>query len=318
MRAGVFVVALSLTLAACNLSADVNNTGGYTFLPGAPAPDTAALPLRHLVIVERDAGSEHTLVYYFEGNLGAAGLGLEDLRRSALRHGGFQLRFAYRPSSYATALDPIDEGAIAANLDDHRLVLSQLDTEGLYLTGASRFLRSVDEAEFPVRAYFGATELASNLGTLRLDVEGGEIVYGFVLETSEVAPHVTNDAIGVEHLETPRAGELEVELSQSVVRISDGAALETSVVSLLAPDAAYTAPATVVLGAFSGNCWSIERPLITRVGQIRQYYEPRDGGDFAVIERRRDAAALSADELAEFIDENGGAPALAAYCDDIE
>jgi hypothetical protein len=318
MRAQLFVSALSVGLAACNLGADVDNVGGYTFLPGAPVPDTAALPLRHLVVVERDAGSEHTLVYYFEGNLGAAGLGLEDLRRSALRHGGFQLRFAYRPSSYATALDPIDEGSIAASLDEHELALSKLDAEGLYLTGASRFLRSVDDPEFPVRAFFGALELASDLGTLRLEVEGAEIAYPFALEASEVAPRVTNGGVGVEHLDTPRAGELEVELSQSVSRISDGALLETSVVSRLAPDAAYTAPAAVVLAAFSGNCWSLERPLIARVSQIRQYYEQRDGGDFAVIERRRDATALSAHELAKFIDENGGAPALAAYCSDIE
>ena len=75
----------ALALQACNMQADVENLGGYTFLPGAPVVDTTALPLRHLVLVERDTAHEHTLVYYFAGDLGAAGLGLEEAESAAAR-----------------------------------------------------------------------------------------------------------------------------------------------------------------------------------------------------------------------------------------
>ncbi len=317
MQRRLAAVPLSLALAACNLSADVNNTGGYTLLPGAPVADTAALPLRHLLVVERDAGSERTLVYYFEGELAAAGLGLEDLRRKALRHGGYQLRFAYPPARYASAFEPSEQGALRSELDGEELAFSPLDGEALYLTGASRFLRSVDDAEYPVRAYFAAVERAGELGTLRIELAGEPIEYDFALGASGPAPRVVDGTLAVERAETERAGELELELSQDVVRISDEAELETSVVTLLAPDAPYAAPAGVVLAAFAGNCWSLERPLVARLSQIRQYYARRDGGDFAVIERRRDAEALRDGELASFVDEHGGAPELAAYCNDI-
>lgn len=307
----------TLALQGCNMQADVENLGGYTFLPGAPVVDTPAMPLRHLVLVERDTADGHTLVYYFAGDLGVAGLGLEDLRRRALRHGGFQLRFAYAGEHYAAAFAPHAEGAISGDVDGEGFALSRLDAQALYTVGASRFLRTVDEAEFPVRAYFGVFARAAELGTLRLDVEGRPISYDFALRPSAPSPSATQAGIAVAHAETPRAGELELELSQDVTRVSDEALLETSVVTLLAPDDEYQAPASVVLASFAGSCWSLARPLLARVSQIRQYYERREGGDVAVIERRRDSSALSEDAFAGFVSTHGGEPALAAHCSDV-
>ena len=195
--------------------------------------------------------------------------------------------------------------------------MSKLDAEALYAVGASRFLRTVDEAEFPVRAYFGVFDRADELGALRLDLDGAPMVYDFALRPSAPSPSATADGIAVARAETPRAGELELELSQDVTRISDEALLETSMVTLLAPDDAYQAPANVVLASFAGNCWSLARPLLARVTQIRQYYAGRDGGDVAVIERRRDSSVLPEDAFARFVAMNGGEPALAAYCSDV-
>lgn len=307
---------LTCALPACNMDAGVDNLGSYTFLPGAPVPDTAALPLRHLLLLERDSASASTLVYYFEGDLGAAGLGLEDLRRQALRHGGFQLRFAHAPEHYASALPRAAEGALTADLDGRELVLAKLDAQGLYAVGASRWLRTLDEAEFPVRAYFGVVERAE-LGQLRLNAEDGVLAYDFSLGPGTPSPRVTEASVVVERAATPRAGELELELSQDVTRISDEAPLETSIVSRLAAGDAYEASAAVVLAAFAGNCWSLERPLLARVSQIRQSYEARASGDMAVIERRRDSAALDEEAFAGFVSAHGGEPALAPHCQDI-
>jgi hypothetical protein len=233
---------VTFALQACNLEAGVTNAGGYTFLPGAPVVDTAALPLRHLVLVERDITSGRTLVYYFEGELGLAGLGLEDLGRQALRHGGFQLRFSYAPEHYASAFEPTSEGALTGDIDGEAFVLSKLDAQGLYAVGASRFLRTVDEAEFPVRAYFGVFERAHELGTLHLSVEGGTLAYEFALGPGLPSPSLTEESVVVARAETPRAGGLELELSQNVTRISDEALLETSVVSSHAASDAYEVP----------------------------------------------------------------------------
>lgn len=308
---------LTFTLHGCNMQADVDNLGGYTFLPGAPVSDTAALPLRHLVLVERDVASEQTLVYYFEGELGTAGLGLEDSRRKALRHGGFQLRFAYAPEHYASALAPIAEAAVIGDIDGEELVLTKLDAQALYSVGASRFLRTVDDAEFPVRAYFGVVRRAADLGRLRLELESETLTYAFALSSSAPSPSVIEDGIVVMRAETPRAGELELELSQDVTRVSDEALLETSLVSLLSPSDAYEAPAAAVLSGFSGNCWSLARPTLARVSQLRQYYRAHAGGDMAVVERRRDSAALEPTAFAEFIGAQGGEPPLAAHCSDV-
>jgi hypothetical protein len=313
LGAGLCCAALS----ACNVDADVNQFGGYTFLPGSYVADTAALPLRHLVIVERDSAAELTLVYYFEGDLGKAGLGLEDLRRKALRHGGFSLRFAFPPTRYAEAIEPEASGAVSADIDDEALVLSALDTEGLYAVGASRFLRTVDDPEFPVRAYFGSVARGSEVARLRLELEDERLEYAFALGESDATPSLDSDAISVNPGETERTGELDIELSQNVTRLSDEAELETGLFSLLAPGSSFEAPENAVLDAFAANCWSLERPLFSRVTQLFQRYEARNNGDFAVIERRRDSAELDPERLTSFIAEEGGtAPTLAAYCSD--
>jgi hypothetical protein len=313
LGAGISCAALS----ACNVDADVNQFGGYTFLPGSYVADTAALPLRHLVIVERDSAAELSLVYYFEGDLGKAGLGLEDLRRKALRHGGFSLRFAFPPTRYAEGVEPEESGGVRADIDGEPLVLSALDTEALYAVGASRFLRTVDDPEYPVRAYFGSVARASDLATLRLELEGDGLSYTFALAASDATPSLDGNAISVSPGTLERAGELEIELAQVVTRLSDEAELETGLFSLLAPGASFEAPASVVIDAFSRNCWSTERPLHARVTQLFQRYDARERGDFAVIERRRDSAELEPERLASFVaDDDGAAPPLATYCSD--
>jgi hypothetical protein len=312
--AGISCAALS----ACNVDADVNQFGGYTFLPGSYVADTAALPLRHLIIVERDSAAELSLVYYFEGDLGKAGLGLEDLRRKALRHGGFSLRFAFPPTRYAQGLEPEEPGGgVRADIDGEQLVLSALDTEALYAVGASRFLRTLDDPEYPVRAYFSSVARASDLAALRLELEGDPLSYTFALAASDATPSLDGNSVSVSPGTIERAGELEIELAQDVIRLSDEAELETGLFSLLAPGASFEAPASVVFDAFSRNCWSTERPLHSRVTQLFQRYEARANGDFAVIERRRDSAELEPERLASFVaDDDRAAPPLATYCSD--
>jgi hypothetical protein len=304
-------------LTSCNVDADVNQFGGYTFLPGSYVADTAALPLRHLVIVERDLAAGLTLVYYFEGDLGRAGLGLEDLRRKALRHGVLSQRFAFPPTRYAEAIEPEEAGGLAADIDAEPMMLSALDTEALYAVGASRFLRTVDDPEFPVRAYFGSIERASGLLLLRLELEGEQLSYAFALDASDVAPAIDGNVISVDPGAIERAGELEIELGQNVTRLSDEAELESGLFALLAPGASFDVPVEAVLAAFSGNCWSLERPLHSRVTQLFQRYEARESGDFAVIERRRDTGELDPERLANFVTQAAeNPPPPASYCSD--
>ena len=88
----LFALAASLAL-SCDFGADVAHRGAYGFLPTAAIPDTALRPLRFLLVVEEDPASERTLFYYFEGDLGRAGIGLESLPRIAARHGRSAMRF---------------------------------------------------------------------------------------------------------------------------------------------------------------------------------------------------------------------------------
>jgi hypothetical protein len=308
---------LFAALTACNVDADVNQFGGYSFLPGSYVADTAALPLRQLVIVERDLAAAITLVYYFEGDLGKAGLGLEDLRRKSLRHGGLSQRFAFPPVRYAEAIERTEADGVAADIDAEPMMLFALDTEALYAVGASRFLRTVDDPEFPVRAYFGSIARASELLSLRLELEGEQLSYAFALDASDATPAIDGDVISVNPGATERAGELEIELGQNVTRLSDEAELESGLFALLAPGARLDVPVDIVFASFPGNCWSLERPLYSRVTQLFQRYEARRSGDFAVIERRRDSAELDPGRFSSFVTQaTATPPALAAYCAD--
>src|SRR5690606_40014645 len=93
LRASSLVAITTCFALSCELGADVAHRGAYGFLPSAAVPDTTLRPLRHLLVVEEDPASERTLLYYFEGELGRAGIGLESLPRLARRHGRSAVRF---------------------------------------------------------------------------------------------------------------------------------------------------------------------------------------------------------------------------------
>ncbi|HLV65480.1 MAG TPA: hypothetical protein VKY73_06695 [Polyangiaceae bacterium] len=115
LRASSLVAITTCFALSCELGADVAHRGAYGFLPSAAVPDTTLRPLRHLLVVEEDPASERTLLYYFEGELGRAGIGLESLPRLARRHGRSAVRFESPLATLGIPEPPASGGAAGAS-----------------------------------------------------------------------------------------------------------------------------------------------------------------------------------------------------------
>ena len=308
----------------CGLDNDVGKSGEYTFIGGPEIVDTAAYPLRYLLMIEDDTATQLAYVYLFTGGLGDAGLGLSDLRRLAARFGGFRMAFELPLRRYAGASiasrglpRPLRVGDL-----EHELV--QLDDAGLAASGANRFLRSVATGDYDVHAYFAAVKYQGELGKLRIGVEDGTLTFDPRLAAGGLEVTVKDDSLRLEHAKLPDADYVRFEVLQPITEIASlgdaDAGAEGSAVALeveaavqisLFPTEQLALSAARVTDAAGQGCWSKRRPLMARLGQVARRYVVRKGGDLAVIHQRFDSVTIDAADWTTLL----GEATPAAYCE---
>jgi hypothetical protein len=318
LRRGVALAAL-LAL-ACDLGGDVDHRGRYGFLPGQGPVSTAPLPLRRLLVVESDASADRTRFYLFEGELGSAGIGVEDLRKLALGFNRFDMSFtppieSPTPAGEGGAGGGDSGGAEVAappaepltlELDAESVELRALTSEELAAAGAGRFSSALEGTGFRVRAYFGARAGAASFE--RLSVAG--VSYERALSAIELRTELVEAKLAVDYGDPQGLDYLELELSQPLLRTEDEQPLDAGVITRMWSGTVY-APSFELLGnVFAQGCWSLDAPLRLRSTQYAQSYSARPGGDFAVLERRTDQIELAPEDWNEAI----GEVPLAGYC----
>ncbi len=300
--------ALVLGCAACGFGHDVEQDGSYTAIGGTRVTDSAPYPLETLLIVEEDRALEQTLLYLFTGNLRRADLGLEDLRRIAARHGGFQM-------SFDPVREAVDESRILrrgrplpARVGEREIELVRIDDEGLRRTGASRYLSNVAGADFEVAAYFAAVEALAPIEVAKRDIDYEPALADPMLAVER------ND----ESLELTFASESDyvvIELGQIIRRSNEEReAIDALVRTSLAPDAPYAVGATLLTDVAGQGCWSEEAPLHARLTQVARRYQQHAAGDWAVIHLRRDVIEVDRAAWTHVL----GEATPSAYCRDFE
>ena len=248
MRVAAAVVCLS-ALSTCFLDGSGNYDGDYAFQPDTTLVDTNIYPLRHFVVVEdgfahmgdgdgRDREERATIVFYFEGDIGAADLGFSDLRRLARHFNRFDMAFDTPRGRFVEQIDKTteedetdDQDEQAPNdafpesrelrHDGRRLTtLHRLDGDQLAATGASRFLRTLNQRDFKLAAYAGW--FSGSLPTDGATIEGTHV--RIVPKAGPGEPSLTpNEDAPTASLQRNEltADYVVVELMQTIVRMSD-------------------------------------------------------------------------------------------------
>ncbi len=293
---------------ACDLGGEVGHDGQYGCLQPAGLPSTGARPLERLLVLEADGAADRTFFYFFEGELGKAGIGVEDLRGIASRFSRFEMRFGRPPESYAL---PEGSGAeretLELRVDDEPATLSELTSDELVESGASRFALTLGN----VRAYFGVRPSAGDFSTLELESTRGTLEYAPELAASRSAIERSADELRVDYGRLLRPDYVEVDFFQRLLREADGAELDGSLWISLWPEWPAIAVNEVLASAFSQGCWVADEPLSVRVTQIARSYTTGETSDAAVVFRRLDTAEVAPDEWAAGLE----LPELLPYCD---
>jgi hypothetical protein len=280
---------LGVCCAACGFGRDVQQSGSYESVPSTYVTDSALYPLEKLLIVEQDTLVGQTRFYLFQGDLRAADLGFQDLRRIAAQFGGFSMAFE-RPRAHVDALEEGD-AALNAQLGEHDFPLQRLADDALDATQARRYLASVSTTDYKIAAYFGATDDADTLPALTIDALGIQFDPNLASSEPELMPGDARFEVAYES----DADYLEFELAQAITP-RDPAATVTAVDALvrttLAPGARYVVSTRLLTNVAGQGCWSRERPIQARVRQIARRYERQAGSDWAVIHQRTDGVEL--------------------------
>ena len=309
-------LAMLLACAACGFGNDVEQDGNYTIVPSTRVTDSAPYPLRHLLIVEEDVAIGQTRVYFFTGELSRADLGLEDLRRIALRHGRAQM--AFDPPRERIDLDEIQtrNRPLPARAGDADIELKRLDDTGLRATGAVRYLAYALSPDYDVAAYFTVLDDFAPLEIERRDVEFEPLVGEPELRAEE---REDGDSIALAY--DTEADYVVVELSQRIVRKVDEDAMEAEPEELdalvrtsLAPEVPYVFGEALITDVAGQGCWSREQTIEARLTQVARRYQPRSSGDWAAIHFRYDAVEIGVDRWTRLL----GEPTVPRYCDEFE
>jgi hypothetical protein len=266
-----------------------------------------------------------TRVDCFRGDLRTADLGLEDLRRIAARHGGFQMAFDPERKRFAEA-DAIKShgNPLPAQLGDRDLPLARLGNADLVTSGANRWLASVSSTDYDVSAYFGVIDSEDALSPITISRAGVDY------DPKDQSPELsfTRDAEKLALEYQSGADYVVIELAQSiqerktaVVGKNDGDGgeaepriLDALVRTSLAPGTAYEVTPLLLTDVAGKGCWSRERTIEARLHQISRRYQVRAGGDWAVVYERIDSLEVSVEDWTALL----GDPNPATYCKDYE
>jgi len=246
------------------------------------------------------------------GDLRAADLGFEDLRRIAAQHGGFAMAFD-RPREHVAALETRD-GELSAQLADSDFTLQRLDDDALDATQARRYLASVSSTDYKISAYFGASDDTDRLPALTIESLG----IAFESRLMPAQPELMPGDARFELTYKSDADYLEVELAQAITPRDPDASVKSVdglVRTSIATGTHYIVPARLLSNVASQGCWSPERPIQARVRQIARRYQRQAGGDWAVIQQRTDGLELEPDSWTALL---AGEIQPLGYCDAYE
>lgn len=298
-------------VSSCGLQSDVDHYGEYRYMNGTDVTDTVLYPMDHFVLVEEDALSGRTLVYLFSGELGQAGIGLQDLSRVAARFGGYRVSFRYPRSFYLA--QPIESEGPAIqliSLDQEVGTLSPLRAdEHLYLSGAFPILRSVNVG---VSAWFGTFTNNEVEAMVEFEIAGQTIELDSPLGVPafEVVPQEERITLNTGSL--PQADYRIMDLFQTGSFKEDASPREFTVETWLDSDTDYYASHGLLQDAYEKACWSTEKSLKLRITQVAQQYVSRAGESWGIVYRRIHSRNVAPNDWLPLIDP--GSPHVAAYC----
>ena len=312
--------ALSALSLSCDLGGEVQHRGEYGFLPGAELPATAPRPLNRLLIVEADGAADRTVFYLFSGELGAAGIGLEDLRVLWRRFARYEMHFDPPPESYAAASagaagasgdgGAMPEPGLALRIDGETVSLTPLAGADLPATGAARFVDSLDGSGGPVLAYFGIWPSAGAFDRLQVDSPAGPVHYSAELGPARLSASSAETELVLSYGALDAPDYVQVDLFQRLIRLADETELEAALGISLPPEMAHAVRFSVISSAYSQGCWSDEQPISARLTQVARDYAVLDDGDAAVVFRRLDRIELEPELFRDAFE--AGAPP--GYC----
>jgi hypothetical protein len=295
--------------AACDLGGEVDHDGQYGFFQPAGLPSTGARPLERLLVLEADGAADRTLFYFFEGDLGKAGIGVEDLRGIASRFSHFEMRFGRPPESHSLPDDTateVERETLELYVDGEPATLWEVSSDELAESGGSRFAPTLGD----VRAYFGVRPSAGDFSALELASTRGTLEYTPELAASRSTIERSADELRVDYGRLRRPDYVEVDFFQRLLRETDEAELDGSLWISLWPEWPAIAVNAVLASAFSQGCWVADEPLSVRVTQIARSYTTGETSDAAVVFRRLDTVQVAPDQWATGLE----LPELLGYC----
>jgi hypothetical protein len=307
----------TLAAVSCGFGHDVAQDGDYVIVPPEAVTDSAPYSLETLLRIERDVKLSQTRLYCFRGDLRSADLGLEDLRRVAARHGGFQMAFDAAKERLEDDDAVESHGkALAARVGSQNIELVRLDDKGLKQSGAARFLSSVSSTDYAVAAYFGVIEGDGELGTISIERAGLE----YARDDSDASPNLefNRDDAKIELKYQTSADFVVVELAQGIQEkthdAQDATPLDALVRTSLPPDTPYVVMPTLLTNVAGQGCWKRSRPLEARLHQVSRRYQMRSRGDWAVVYERIDSLEVGSGEWTALLGDVKPSP----YCKDYE
>lgn len=290
---------------ACSLEADVQHQGDYTFLPGAPRPDTAPRALHQLLLVEDDALLAARRYYYFTGDLGPLGLGIESLPRLLQREGRYSLLFenpfdAYDPKppeegdTPETEPEPIP--TLALDADGATIPLFPLASSDLARVGASRFIGALESGAFAAKAFLGREPSAEPLTRIHVPVSA-EDALGLAPKLAPSNPELipVENGLALDAGLVTRPDYLRVELYQTLWRVPEERQLEAVLRISIAPGADLIVTPEALTNAFHALCWFKDLPLQLRVTQVARSVIGTPKSESAFIEQHADTVDLPSD-----------------------
>jgi hypothetical protein len=279
-------------------------------------------------VIEHDLRVKQVRIYVFAGNLRAADLGFEDLRRIALRHGTFAMAFT-APQAHVevAATDSLDAGVedadagpivgpaepLAARVGDRALTLVRLNDQTLFRSGASRYLTAVSTSAYEVSAYLGVIDAPESLPAVTVERLG--IAFAGALGSAKPQLERTDALIGLSYQTS--ADYLVFELAQGKRRKADASRVDALVRTSLAPGTPYAVSRALLTDVAGQGCWSREHALEASVHQISRNYQQRTnaaGGDWAVSYERIEVVRIAAEHWTMLL----GEPQRPSYCNDLE
>ncbi len=313
-RIVIITTLLSLTI-SCGIQSNSDHRGSYIFSSAAETVDTGRYPIDHLIIVDEDGRSGLTLIYLFSGDLAGANVGVRDLRHIASQFGPpasieFQLPLAFFTGQ------PIEEAGRSIGLSSGETSIGtmiQLNDDGLFQSGASRWLRSTSQG---VATYFTYFESAQWSGPLNLDGFTDLAIsprFGEVSNLSAARDTSDDNTDGlVVSWETQEVSDyVTVELLQTVTDIETEVPVEVSIATSMVDASPYQASPELIAEAHEKCCWATTHSLWARLTQIGRFYSEPGGNNIMVVHRRSTLASIESADWTDHITSD----AQPSYCD---